>query len=50
MEYFEEAEQNAIMDCIECGSCGFTCPSHIPLLDYIKYGKNNVNQLIKNRK
>ncbi|MFP4525138.1 MAG: electron transport complex subunit RsxC [Bacteroidales bacterium] len=50
LEYFEEAEQNAIMDCIECGSCGFTCPSHIPLLDYIKYGKNNVNQLIKSRK
>jgi electron transport complex protein RnfC len=50
MERFEEAEENAIMDCMECGSCSFTCPSNIPLLDYIRYGKFNVNQIIRNRK
>ena len=49
LERFEEAEENAILDCIECGSCSFTCPSNIPLLDYIRYGKSNVNQLIRNR-
>ncbi len=50
MEHFEEAEDNALMDCMECGSCSFTCPSNIPLLDYIRYGKFNVNQIIRNRK
>jgi electron transport complex protein RnfC len=49
IERFEEAEENAIMDCIECGSCSYTCPSHLPLLDYIRYGKANVSQLIRNR-
>ncbi|MFO8234192.1 MAG: electron transport complex subunit RsxC [Bacteroidales bacterium] len=50
MQHFEEAEKSAIMDCIECGSCSYACPSHIPILDYIRYGKVNVNQLIRNRK
>lgn len=27
------------LDCIECGSCAFTCPAKIPLLDYCKLSK-----------
>ena len=46
---FEETEANYIMDCIECGSCEFTCPANIPLLDYIRYGKNKTGQLIRSR-
>ena len=46
---FEETEANYIMDCIECGSCEFSCPANIPLLDYIRYGKNKTGQLIRSR-
>jgi electron transport complex protein RnfC len=46
---WENAEANMVMDCMECGSCHFTCPSGRPLLDYIRLGKNNVGQIIRNR-
>ncbi|MCF8231307.1 MAG: electron transport complex subunit RsxC [Bacteroidales bacterium] len=48
-ELWDRAEENLIMDCIECGSCHYTCPSGRPLLDYIRVGKPNVGQMIKNR-
>ncbi len=47
---FEELEQQKITDCIECGSCSYTCPASIPLLDYIRVGKNKTIQLIRSRK
>jgi electron transport complex protein RnfC len=47
---WENSEKDRIMDCIECGSCSFTCPSYRPLLDYIRLGKSNVNQIIRSRK
>lgn len=46
----EDAEVNGIMDCIECGSCNYTCPSNRPLLEYIRYGKAQTNEMIRNRK
>jgi len=49
MEMWEEEEQERVMDCIECGSCQYTCPSGRPLLDYIRLGKNRVGQIIRNR-
>lgn len=36
---YDDARANGIMDCIECGSCSYTCPSSRPLLDYIRLGK-----------
>jgi len=50
MERYEELEENAVLDCMECGSCSFTCPARLPLLDYIRLGKSHVNQIIRNRK
>lgn len=47
---FERAEENHIMDCIECGSCSYTCPADRPLLDYIRFGKGKVGQIIRTRK
>ncbi|MPM76267.1 Electron transport complex subunit RnfC [bioreactor metagenome] len=44
-----EMETNRVMDCIECGSCSYTCPSNRPLLDYIRYGKSTVGSIIRNR-
>lgn len=46
---WDMAEANMVMDCMECGSCHYTCPSGRPLLDYIRLGKNNVGQIIRNR-
>lgn len=46
---WDAAEPNRIMDCIECGSCNFTCPSYRPLLDYIRLGKNKVGSILRAR-
>ena len=49
-EMWNEMERNRVMDCIECGSCSYTCPSNRPLLDYIRYGKTSVGLRIRSRK
>ncbi len=49
LKLFDRVEKERVMDCIECGSCSYTCPANIPLLDYIRYGKNQVGQIIRNR-
>ncbi|MCD4734932.1 MAG: 4Fe-4S dicluster domain-containing protein, partial [Bacteroidales bacterium] len=46
---FERAELENVMDCIECGSCHYTCPASRPLLDYIRVGKSRVGQMIRSR-
>jgi electron transport complex protein RnfC len=39
MKRFEDAERRNILDCVECGSCSYTCPSNRPLVDFIRLGK-----------
>ncbi len=46
---FERMEKERIMDCIECGSCQFTCPAYRPLLDYCRLGKSKVGAMIRAR-
>lgn len=46
---FDIAEDEMIMDCIECGSCQYTCPANIPLLDYLRLGKNKTGAIIRGR-
>ena len=46
---WERVEHEMIMSCIECGSCQFTCPSHRPMLDYIRLGKSKVGAMIRAR-
>jgi electron transport complex protein RnfC len=46
---FEEVETNRVLDCIECGSCSYICPSNRELLDYIRLGKLTVTNLIRER-
>ena len=46
----ERMEEEKVMDCIECGSCSFTCPADRPLLDYIRLGKARTGMMIRNRK
>lgn len=33
-----------IMDCIECGCCTYICPSKIPIVQLIKWGKNEFSK------
>jgi electron transport complex protein RnfC len=37
-----EAEDYRALDCIECGCCSYICPSSIPLVQTIRYGKANI--------
>lgn len=46
---FELAEKEKVLDCIECGSCQYTCPANIPLLDYLRLGKNKVAAIMRKR-
>lgn len=46
---YERVESERAMDCIECGSCSYTCPSTRPLLDYIRLGKGEVGRIIRAR-
>lgn len=36
---YDTLNEYGIIACIECGTCSYVCPSHIPLLDYIRHGK-----------
>ena len=47
---WETSEHNYIVDCIECGSCSYTCPAGRPLLDYIRVGKQTVMGIMRARK
>jgi electron transport complex protein RnfC len=37
-----EAEDWGSLDCVECGSCQFSCPAKIPLVHWIRLGKNQI--------
>jgi electron transport complex protein RnfC len=45
----DELEEGVVVDCIECGSCAYVCPARIPLLDWIRLGKTEVNKAIRAR-
>ena len=38
------AEEHNLMDCFECGSCSFVCPSHIPLVQQFRAAKAAVRK------
>jgi len=44
---FERADKERITDCMECGSCSYTCPAGRPLLDYIRLGKSTVIRMAR---
>lgn len=46
---WDKVETEDITSCIECGSCQFTCPSHRPMLDNIRLGKQTVMGIIRAR-
>ena len=38
----DEVEKWNALDCIECGCCSYGCPSSIPLVQLIRFGKSEV--------
>jgi len=43
-EYQRMADELHLMDCFECGSCSFVCPSHIPLVQEFRMAKAAVRK------
>jgi electron transport complex protein RnfC len=49
LEKLEDAEDFGITTCMECGTCTFTCPANIPLVQWIRLGKQRVIALQRER-
>ena len=43
-EQWDSAGELGLAACIECGCCDFVCPSHIPLVDWFRFGKGEIRQ------
>lgn len=43
-ENWEQSRQHHLPDCIECGACAYVCPSDIPLVQYFRFGKQQLQQ------
>ena len=41
---WEEMEENHVLDCFECGSCSFVCPSAIPLVQSFRVSKGFIRE------
>jgi electron transport complex protein RnfC len=41
-DMLEDADRMGIMDCKECGTCSYVCPSRRNLVHYMKYGKTRL--------
>jgi electron transport complex protein RnfC len=39
---FDEAEEQGVLDCMECGTCSYVCPSKINLVHLFKFGKAKI--------
>lgn len=44
-QQWEDAADYGLGDCIECGCCDFVCPSHIPLVEWFRFGKAELASL-----
>ena len=44
-DHLSEAEEWGALDCVECGSCQYSCPAKIPLVHWIRLGKNQIAEL-----
>lgn len=41
---WDDAIEYGLEACIDCGCCDLVCPSHIPLVDWFRYGKDELRQ------
>jgi len=44
---WKQAQEYGLTACIECGCCDLVCPSHIPLVDWFRYGKGELRKLAR---
>lgn len=42
---WDETTDLGLSECIECGCCDFVCPSHIPLVEWFRFGKCELQAL-----
>jgi len=47
---WDDAADFGLADCIECGCCDIVCPSHIPLVEWFRFGKSELRSLAIERK
>jgi len=45
----DKAKNLDLFACIECGACAYVCPSHIPLVQYYRGAKADINHLANER-
>jgi len=48
-DLLDDAYDSGLGECIECGCCDYVCPSHIPLVDWFRFGKYEHQMLAKER-
>lgn len=48
-QLWDGAAESGLGDCIECGCCDFVCPSHIPLVEWFRFGKSEIKLLHKEK-
>jgi electron transport complex protein RnfC len=46
---WDAAADYRLRACIECGCCDFVCPSHIPLVEWFRYGKGELKSQARER-
>ncbi len=46
---FDRIQDYHLFDCIECGCCDYVCPSHIPLVQYFRFAKNEIWSMEKEK-
>ena len=49
-QQWDDAADSGLADCIECGCCDVVCPSHIPLVEWFRFGKSELRSLAVERK
>jgi electron transport complex protein RnfC len=43
----DQLERLNLLDCMECGSCAFTCPGKLPLVERFRAGKKLLREAAK---
>jgi len=43
-ELWEQSREYGLTACIECGCCDLVCPSHIPLVEWFRFGKSELRK------
>ena len=39
---YEDAEKYDVASCVECGTCSYNCPGHVPIVQYIRVAKGAI--------